>query len=454
MSAGSVTSGPVNTERPALPDDQRDPVAVVGAGVSGLVACGELERRGIPYVCFEKDSGLGGVWRRYRDVVTVTCRDAMELDALPMPPGTPDFPRGEHIVRYMEDYADSFGLREHIVTGASIASLELEADGRWRVVRPDGTSSLHRAVILGTGRIGEPSWPDLEGSFDGRFLHSGDYRDGSEFEGKRVVVIGFGNSAVDVACDVARHAETTYLAIRTGTWVVPRYFCGRPLDKASGPVLARVPMALRWPVYRALLWAIHGRMEAYGLPAPAEKPGTRPLTVSDELIHRIGAGQVTPKAAATALRGDRVEFADGSSVEADAVICGTGYRIEVPLLEDHLAARGLTLDGLWCNVSPPEVPNLYVVGTMVAFGAIPPLAEAQAALVAELIDGSGEPPPDAVKRREIAEERKRRRRYAGETREWMVGETPEYLRLLRKARAEARRRAGAGGRATAVSPGS
>jgi hypothetical protein len=448
-----VTGGPDISARPGPPEDGagRDPVAVIGAGVSGLVACGELERRGIPYVCFEKGEGLGGVWRRYRDVVTVTCRDAMELEALPMPPGTPDFPTGDHIIRYMEDYADAFELRDRIVHGVSIASLDREPDGRWRAVHSDGTSTLHRAVILATGRIGEPAWPELEGSFDGRFLHSGDYRDGSEFEGKRVVVIGFGNSAVDVACDVARYASTTHLAIRTGTWVVPRYFAGRPLDKASGPIVTRVPMALRWPIYRALLWAIHGNMEAYGLPAPDAKPGTRPLTVSDELIHRIGAGQVTPAAAAVALRGDRVEFADGSSVEADAVICGTGYRIEVPLLEDYLAGRGLTLDGLWLNVSPPEVEDLYVVGTMVAFGAIPPLAEAQAALVAELIGGAGEPPPERVKRREIAQERRRRRRYSGDTAQWMVGETPAYLRRLRKARSAARRRAGAEGRATAGS---
>ena len=444
MSAGSVTSGPTGTERPGRRDDGAgaDPVAVVGAGISGLVACGELKRRGVPFVCFERDSGLGGVWRGYRDVITVTCRDAMELDALPMPPGTPDFPRGDHLVRYMEEYADRYELHDRIVTGTSIERIDPEPDGRWRLTHADGQVTLHRSVVLATGRIGPPTWPSIEGSFDGRFLHTGDYTDAAEFEGQRVVVIGFGNSAVDAACDVARKAGTTYLAIRTGAWVVPRYFCGRPLDKASGPILTRVPMALRWPAYRALLWAIHGRMEAYGLPKPVHRPGTRPLTVSDELIHRIGAGQVTPKPAVTALRGDRVEFADGSSVEADAVICGTGYRIEVPLLEEHLARRGSSLEGLWCNVVPPEVPNLYVVGTMVAFGAIPPLAEAQAALVAELISGAGTPPPERVKRREIAQEQKRRRRYAGETREWMVGETPAYLSRLRRARAAARRRAG------------
>lgn len=443
MSTGSATSGPVIAERPAPPEHgaERDPVAVIGAGLSGLVACGELKRRGVPFVCFEQGSGLGGVWRKHRDVVTVTCREAMNLDALPMPPGTPDFPTGEHIVSYAESYADAFELRGHIVTGASIAGIALEPDGRWSVTHSDGRRSLHRSVVLATGRIGPPVWPALEGEFGGRLVHSGDYRDGTEFEGRRVVVIGFGNSAVDVATDVARHARTTYLAIRSGAWVVPRYFCGRPLDKASGPFVTRLPMWLRWPVYRALLWAIHGNMEAYGLPTPAQRPGTRPLTVSDELIHRLGAGQITPKPAVIGVRGDRVEFADGSSVEADAVICGTGYRIQVPLLDDWLAARGSSLDGLWCNVAPPGVPNLYVVGTMVAFGAIPPLAEAQAALVAELIGGSGAPPPERDMRREIARERRRRRRYARDTREWMVGETPAYLSHLRRARAAAKRRA-------------
>jgi thioredoxin reductase len=431
MSDASAIAG---TGTATLARPEADTVAVIGAGLSGLVACAELRHRGIACVCFEREPELGGVWRRHRDVVSVTSRDAMGLEALPLPPGTPDFPTGRHLVDWMEEYADEYSLREHIHFDTAVAGLARE-DGRWRVTLENGESSTHRAVVVATGRIGPPTWPELKGEFDGRMLHVGELEDPSELAGQRVAVIGFGNSAVDAACQVSRHAETTYLAVRTGAWVVPRYFAGRPLDKASGPLLTRVPLWARWPFYRAMLYMIQGSMESYGLPAPAEKPGRRPLTVSDELLPRIGAGKVVPVAAVEALEGEALRLADGSRIEADAVVCATGYDISVPLLDAVLADLGVPLRGhLWHNFLHPRIPDLYVLGAMVAFGAIPPLVEAQARLVANLISGYGALPSREDVRRDLDRDAALRARFArGPTREWMVGETPAFLARLRQA---------------------
>lgn len=409
-------------------------VAVIGAGLSGLVACAELRHRGLACVCFEREPELGGVWRRHRDVVSVTSREAMGLDALPLPAGTPDFPTGRHLVDWMEEYADEYSLREHIRFDTPVAALARE-EGRWRVTLEDGETSTHRAVVVATGRIGPPTWPDLPGEFDGRMLHVGELDDPGELAGRRVAVIGFGNSAVDAACQISRHAETTYLAVRTGAWVVPRFFSGRPLDKASGPLLTRVPLWARWPFYRTLLYLIQGSMESYGLPAPREKPGRRPLTVSDELLPRIGAGQVVPVAAVEAFEGEALRLADGGRIEADAVVCATGYDVSIPLLDAVLADLGVPLRGhLWHNFLHPRIPDLYVLGAMVAFGAIPPLVEAQARLVANLISGYGALPSREDVRRDLDRDVARRARYAqGPTREWMVGETPAFLARLRRA---------------------
>jgi hypothetical protein len=407
---------------------------VIGAGLSGLVACAELRHRGVECVCFEREPVLGGVWRRHGDVVSVTSREAMGMEALPLPAGTPDFPTGRHLVEWMEEYADEYSVREQIRFDAAVARLDHE-DGRWRVTLADGETSTHRAVVMATGRIGPPTWPDLEGEFDGRMLHVGELADPGELAGLRVAVIGFGNSAVDAACQVSRHAATTYLAVRTGAWVVPRYFAGRPLDKASGPLLTHVPLWARWPFYRALLYLIQGSMESYGLPAPREKPGRRPLTVSDELLPQIGAGRVVPVAAVEALEGGALRLADGSRIEADAVVCATGYDVTVPLLDEVLADLGEPLDGnLWHNFLHPRIPALYVLGAIVAFGAIPPLVEAQARLIANLISGYGALPSRAEVRRDLDRDAARRRRYApGPTRAWMVGETPAFLARLRRA---------------------
>lgn len=438
MSRGSATAG---TSAIKSKPPEADTVAVIGAGLSGLVVGRELRHRGVPYVCYEREPELGGVWRHHPDVVTVTCRDAMELSAFPMASDMPHFPNGEALVRHMNTYADEFSLRDQIRTSTAVAELTPQTDGRWRVTLEDGEVTEHRAVVLSTGRIGSPTWPELDGTFNGRLVHAGDRPDPAEFRDQRVVVIGFGNSAVDLACDVSRYANKTYLAIRTGAWVVPRYFCGRPLDNASGPVVTRIPMLFRWPIYRALLYTIQGNMESFGLPTPAEKPGRRPLTVSDELLPRLGAGQLSPVPPIAALDGDEVEFKDGRRIVADAVICATGYSVELPLLEETLAARSLTLD-LWHNMLHPDLPNLYIVGTIVAFGAIPPIVEAQARLAANLISGYSALPTRSEARREVAAEHRRRGRYApGPTQNWMVGETPACLRRLKKATDRATQRA-------------
>lgn len=440
MSRGSASAGTVSRKR--LPLESQDTVAVIGAGLSGLIACRELRHRGVPCVCFERDSDIGGVWRQHPDVVTVTCREAMQLAAFPMPPDMPDFPNGERLVRHMNTYADEFGLREHIRLNTSVAGLAREPGGRWRVTLETGQSSTHRAVILASGRIGEPIWPDFNGSFAGRILHAGEFTDPGELAGQRVIVIGFGNSAVDIACEVSRHARQTYLSIRTGGWVVPRYFAGRPLDKASGPLVTRIPMLVRWPFYRALLYTIQGNMQSYGLPRPLEKAGSRPLTVSDELLPRIGAGMITPVSGIAELYDGGVELTDGRRIVADTVIAATGYGISLPLLDDTLAEQQLLLDELWHNMLHPRLQNLYVIGAMVAFGAIPPLVEAQAALAAELISGYGLAPSGAQIARDVARERVRQRRYApGLTRKWMVGETPACLQRLTRARQQAAARA-------------
>jgi cation diffusion facilitator CzcD-associated flavoprotein CzcO len=422
------------------PDE--DSVAVIGAGLSGLVACRELRHRGVSCVCFESEQEIGGVWRQHPDVVTVTCRDAMALDAFPMPPDMPEFPNGRALVAHLGTYAEEFDLHEDIRLGCAVTNLSLLDDGRWEVQLAGGERSVHRAVILATGRIGEPEMPAFQGSFDGALMHVGELEDMASFADQRVIVVGFGNSAADVACDVSRHARTTYLSIRSGGWVVPRFFAGRPLDKASGPLVARIPMRLRMPFYRALLYALHGTPESFGLPRPVERLGSKPLTVSDELLPAIGAGRITPVGTIAKLHGREVELRDGRLLVADAIICATGYRIEVPLLDDVLAERALLLEDLWHNMVHLKIENLYVLGAMVAFGAIPPLVEAQARLAADLISGYGRLPADEQLERDLGRERFRRNRFAPSvTRKWMVGETAACLQRLERARAQATGRA-------------
>jgi hypothetical protein len=443
-----------------MPSDA--PVCIIGAGSSGIAACQVLHARGIDFECFEQGSEVGGNWRyandngmssAYRSLFINTSRRMMEYASYPMPDEYPDYPHHSQIASYFDDYVDHFGFRDAIRFRHRVTEVEREDDG-WRVLAEplDGGPPVERrprAVLVANGHHWDPRWPEppFPGEFDGEQMHSHFYKEPSGFEDRSVVVVGFGNSAMDIACETSRVSRQTYLSMRRGGWVVPKYVSGTPTDELGNALTRRLPWALQRMLYGRLLTRVTGRPEDYGLPTPDHKLGEAHPTISSDILPRIGHGRVIPKPNIERLEGRAIRFEDGSVVEADAIVYCTGYRISFPfLLPELLDPSGDNRIGLYRRVVHPDHPGLWFLGLVQPLGAIMPLAEAQSEWLADVLEGTVElPPEDAMRRAIEREDRAVRRRYVASKRHTIQVDFYPYLRQLRRERTRRRR-----GRASGV----
>ncbi|MFE1049984.1 flavin-containing monooxygenase [Streptomyces olivaceus] len=395
-------------------------VCVIGAGLSGLAVAHALKDRGISFVCLEKAPDVGGIWRQpgagergpgYLSLHLNTAKQLTGYADFPMPSSYPLYPRHSQFAAYLRSFAEWAGLLGHIELRTEAVSVRQDADGGWTVVSRDAdgaeTSRRFEQVVVASGHHTDPALPDPlpagADSFTGTILHSLDYRDGGDFDGRCVVVVGLGASAVDIAADLSRHAEQTLLSVRRGLHIVPKQLFGMSVDEiAEAPWWTEMSFAeqRRW-VEQALLVA-RGRLGDYGLPEPDHPVFSSATTLSDEILSRIRHGAVKPKPAIDSFDGDRVAFTDGTSVTADAVVYCTGFRMTFPFLP---AGCPVAADGsveLYRRVVPADRPGLYFVGLVRPVGSITRLVEAQAQWVARLVDGEAELPAAGEMREEIA----------------------------------------------------
>lgn len=435
-------------------------VCVIGAGSSGITACQVLGARGITYDCFEKGSQIGGNWRylndngmsaAYRSLHINTSRDLMTYEAYPMPASYPDYPSHRQIVEYFDDFVDHFGIRQHIRFRTEVISVEPE-DGGYRVSwrNPDGSeeSGHYREVLVANGHHWDPRWPEpaFPGSdeFTGEQIHAHHYKDPARLIGKRVLVLGIGNSATDIAVESSRNAEKTFLAMRRGAWILPKYMRGVPLDQVGSPkLLSHLPLPVQRFFYSLALKSVQGDPTDYGLPKPDHRILEAHPTVSAELLDRLGHGDITIKPNISEFAGGRkVRFDDGTEEEVDVVVYCTGYKVTFPFFrEDFFSAPDNSLD-LYRRVVSPDHPGLFFIGFIQPLGAIMPLAEEQSEWVGDILEGKCSLPEAESMRQEIERDRDRMaRRYVASKRHTIQVDFWPYRRSIRK---ERRRRATTG----------
>ena len=218
-------------------------VAVIGAGPSGLVAVKELLEEGHEPTCFERASGLGGVFRYDEEdgVVWESCRLTSSglltaFSDFPVPPDQVEQQTVGEYVSYLERYTEAFGVKDRISFGTRVESVTRETDGSWRVrARSENGQTVDQpfeAVAVCTGLHQSPHRPRFQGeeTFTGRILHGAEYRRPDQIAGKRVLIVGAGESGADVVAEVAEHAAETVLSLRRGVGVLPRKIRGRPND--------------------------------------------------------------------------------------------------------------------------------------------------------------------------------------------------------------------------------
>jgi dimethylaniline monooxygenase (N-oxide forming) len=424
-------------------------VCIIGAGSSGIAACQVLNARGLDFDCFEKGSEIGGNWRydndngmssAYRSLFINTSREMMEYASYPMPADYPDYPHHSQIARYFDDYVDRFGFRDRIRFATEVTSVEPEQGARWRVTLDDGSSSSYDAVMVANGHHWKPKYPDPpfpgQDSFTGEQLHSHFYREPDErFEDRNVLVLGIGNSATDIAVETSRVSTMTYLAMRRGAHVLPKYIAGTPTDQLGPRWLSHLPFGVTRALFMRELKHVQGPMENYGLPKPDHKLGEAHPTISADLLARIGHGRITPRPNLERIEGELVRFVDGSSAQIDTIVWCTGYRISFPFLSGNVLDPGGNHVPLYRRVVHPEAPGLYFIGLVQPLGAIMPIAELQSEWVADLFEGAAAlPEPDAMKREIAREEEAMRKRYVASTRHTIQVDYHPYMRLLAKER--------------------
>ncbi len=437
----------------ALREGQR--VCVIGAGSSGITCCQVLGARGIPYDCFEKGSVIGGNWRygndngvssAYRSLHINTSRRVMSYATYAMPEDYPDYPDHTLMAKYFDDYADHFGLRETISFNTEVLSVEPAADGaegEWdvRIEGPGGERETRRygAVMVANGHHWDPRWPEpaFPGaeSFSGEQIHVHHYREPEILEGKRVLVLGIGNSSCDIAVESSRIAEKTFLAMRRGAHVIPKYLGGKPTDETVGSWFSLLPIGLQRTLMGISLRQAQGKPTDYGLPEPDHKLlGAHP-TVSSELLPRIGHGDIAVKPNIARLDAGTVHFEDGSSEAIDLVIYCTGYKMSFPFLSPEVFSSPDNKLDLYQRVVPPELAGLYFIGFIQPLGPIMPLAELQAEWVADLLEGeAGLPGPEKMRKAIDREQRKMEKRYVSSKRHTVEVDFHPYQRTIRRER--------------------
>jgi dimethylaniline monooxygenase (N-oxide forming) len=436
-----------------MPSSQK--VCIIGAGSSGIAAAQVLDARGIPFDCFEKGSQIGGNWRyendngmssAYRSLHINTSRRVMAFKSLPMPDHYPDYPDHFQMAAYFDEFADHFGLREKISFRTEVTKVE-PADGEWAVTTKGAGGGenveRYRAVLVANGHHWDPRWPEpaFRGSeqFEGEQIHAHHYREPDVLRGKRVLVLGLGNSATDIAVESSRIAEKTFLAVRRGAYVIPKYMNGKPIDEVTTPLMSHLPLSVQRFFAMKGLEIAAGNMTDYGLPKPDHKLFEAHPTVSSELLPRLGHGDITVKPNIDRFVGGRtVRFADGSSEEIDLVVYCTGYKITFPFFDLKVFSAPDNRMPLFRRVVSVERPGLYFIGFIQPLGPIMPLAEAQAEWIADLLTGQATLPPVGEMKREIAsEERKMRKRFVASKRHTVEVDFHPYLREIQRERKRA-----------------
>ncbi|WP_425230445.1 flavin-containing monooxygenase [Sphingomonas sp.] len=429
---------------------------IIGAGCSGFTTAKRLRDQGVSFDCFEMSDDVGGNWYFANPNGLSACYQSLHIDTskwrlafedYPVPAEWPDFPSHAQLHRYFRDYVDHFGLRDAITFNTAVTSAERLTGGGWGVTLSTGEMRDYDTLFVCNGHHWDPKIPDYPGRFDGPHFHAHDYRtpyDPVDLRGLNVVVVGMGNSAMDIASELSqRHlAKTLFVSARRGVWVLPKMVAGKPLDKAGVPHW--MPRKLGRALARRAVRKLVGRMEDYGLPAPDHRPLEGHPSVSGEFLTRASCGDVRMKPAIAELDGYNVRFADGSVEQVDAIIYATGYRISFPFFTDPaLKPDADNRFPLFKRMVIPGIDDLFFMGLAQALPTLVNLAEQQAKLAAAAVAGDYVlPSVEEMRRITAADEATELDGYYASTRHTIQVDFVRYVAGLKKeiARGEARAR--------------
>ncbi|MBB2772826.1 MULTISPECIES: flavin-containing monooxygenase [Mycolicibacterium] len=369
--------------------------AIIGAGISGLTAAKMLKDYGVAHTTFESSDRIGGNWAfgnpnghssAYRSLHIDTSKHRLSFKDFPMPEHYPSFPHHTEIKAYLDDYAEAFGLLDDIEFDNGVVRAERKTAGGWDIEDQAGERRHFDLLVVANGHHWDPRWPDFPGDFAGESIHSHHYVDPHtplELTGKRILVVGLGNSAADITVELSSRSlrNTVTLSTRSSAWIVPKYIAGRPGDQFFRTT-PHLPLSWQRKAIQLVAPMLGTDPTSYGLPPANHKLFEAHPTQSVELPLRLGSGDVTPKPNVTRLDGYTVHFEDGTSDDFDAIVYSTGYNITFPFFDPAFISAPDNQIRLYKRMFLPGVDDVVFIGFAQSVPTLFPFVECQSRLLA------------------------------------------------------------------------
>ena len=379
-------------------------VAIIGAGPSGITAIKNFADLGFEVTAFERCGGVGGNWRFndpsghssvFETTHITSSKHTSFYEDFPLPESASDYPSHKELLDYFNGYADHFDIKKLIKFGTEVVSCNQRENSSWEVEWKNITSNevtieIFDALVVCNGHHHKPRYTEYPGEFSGELIHSHDFKSSKPFKDKRVLVIGGGNSACDVAVETARVSASTSISWRRGYYLIPKFMYGLPVDLYA--LKNRwMPTFLRESYTKMMLEIFQGKNEDIGLQKPAQNLfGTHP-TVNSELYYAVRHGKVVPQVEIEKYEGNTVHFKDGKKGEYDVIIACTGFKIKHDFFKKSFINYEEGKIPLLHKMIPADIKNLYFIGLFQPLGCIWPGAELQSKLAAKHLSGQWTP---------------------------------------------------------------
>ncbi|MGC6422005.1 MAG: flavin-containing monooxygenase [Flavobacteriaceae bacterium] len=380
-------------------------VCVIGAGPSGITAIKNILAQGIAVKAYDFNADVGGNWiyneseshsSVFETTHIISSKSLSEYADFPFDPSVADYPSHTDLRNYFQAYARHFDLYPHIAFQTLVESCRRLEDGQWEVrTSCQGKQNTERFtdLVVCNGHHWQPNYPSYPGKFTGQFLHAHQYKKAAPFEGEKVLVIGGGNSACDVAVETSRVSTKTAISWRRGYRILPKFIMGKPSDVIAAG-MTFLPVGLRNFLAGIMIKIATGPNRWYGLPRVAHKFGATHPTVNSELLYKIRHGKVAPKPDIERFVGKTVHFTDGTQEEFDTVVACTGYVLAHPFFDTAVIDYREGPVPLYLKMFHPKFDNLFFIGMFQPLGCIWPGAEQQSKLAALALTGQWQRPKD------------------------------------------------------------
>ena len=381
-------------------------VCVIGAGPSGITAIKNLLDEGLDVTAYDFNQDVGGNWifsekeshssvfETTHIISSKTHSQYQDFTFDDFEPGIPDYPSHDQLRRYFQAYARHFDLYRVIQFDTLVKHCQLRDDQQWEVTtvqNGDENTEVFTQLVVCNGHHWKPRYPKYPGEFTGELLHSHQYKKATPFADKRVLVIGGGNSACDVAVETSRVSKKTSISWRRGYRIVPKFLFGQPTDVVANR-MSWLPSKIKYIMSGITVKLVTGSNKLYGLQKPKHAVGATHPVVNDELLYKLRHGKVFPKVDIERFDGRKVIFKDGSEEEFDTVIACTGFILAHPFFDKDFIDYSVGDVPLYLKMLHPEITNLYFVGMFQPLGCIWPGSELQSKIMAREIAGKWKRP--------------------------------------------------------------